>query len=126
MKAKDTSKAAFKMAKINRWVEQDKELIFHSDRGIQYACKEFTNELNQHKNIVRSMSRKEIVGIMQLRKASLAASSRNAANGGITKPAMKHSRTFCSISLYFITAKDCIHTWITKAQTNMKQKQQNR
>lgn len=58
MKAKDTSIAAFKMAKINRGIEQDKKLIFHSDRGIQYACEEFTNELSQYKNIVRSMSRK--------------------------------------------------------------------
>jgi len=62
--------------------------------------------------------------IMPLRKASLAALSRNVANGGITKLAMKHSRTFCSISLCFITTKDCTHTWITKAQANMKQKQQ--
>ena len=67
----------------------------------------------------------EVVGIMQLRKASLAASSRNAANGGIIKPAMKHSRTFCSISPCFITTKDCIHAWITKIRTNMKLKQQN-
>ena len=48
------------------------------------------------------------------------------ANGGITKPAMKHSRTFCSISPCFITTKDCIHTWITKVRTNMKLKQQKR
>ena len=43
-----------------------------------------------------------------------------------TKPAMRHSRVFCSISLCFITTKDSIHIWITKAPTNMKCKQQNR
>lgn len=62
---------------------------------------------------------------MPLRKASLAVSNENVANGGITKLAMKHNRIFCSISLCFITTKDCIHTWITKAQINMKQMQQN-
>ncbi len=36
----------------------NKPLIFHSDRGIQYACEEFTIRLNSHKNIIRSMSRK--------------------------------------------------------------------
>ena len=36
----------------------DSELVFHSDRGIQYACEEFATEINKHKTIVRSMSRK--------------------------------------------------------------------
>lgn len=58
MLAKDTSVAALKMALINRPLTAGKELIFHSDRGVQYACKEFTSETNKHKNIVRSMSRK--------------------------------------------------------------------
>jgi transposase InsO family protein len=58
MYTKETSVAAFKMALINRPIQADKELIFHSDRGIQYACEEFTSEIGKHKNIVRSMSRK--------------------------------------------------------------------
>ncbi len=58
MSAKQTSIAAFKMAIINQPINQPKELIFHSDRGIQYACEEFVSELNKNKNIVRSMSRK--------------------------------------------------------------------
>ena len=58
MRAKDTSIAAFKMALINRSIENDQSLIFHSDRGIQYACEEFVCELNKHKSISRSMSRK--------------------------------------------------------------------
>jgi putative transposase len=33
-------------------------LIFHSDRGIQYACKEFVNILNAKILITRSISRK--------------------------------------------------------------------
>ena len=33
-------------------------LIFHSDRGIQYACKEFIGELSKHKSVSLSMSRK--------------------------------------------------------------------
>jgi len=58
MTAKDTSIAAFKMAKINRPIQPYQQLIFHSDRGIQYACDEFTTLINSHKNITRSMSRK--------------------------------------------------------------------
>jgi transposase InsO family protein len=56
MKASATSIAAFNMAIKNRPVE--KELIFHSDRGIQYACTEFRNLVESHTKIVRSMSRK--------------------------------------------------------------------
>jgi len=58
MKADDTVISAFKMAKMNRPINKEQPLIFHSDRGIQYACKEFTNTLLTYKNIVRSMSRK--------------------------------------------------------------------
>jgi len=57
MLAKETSIAAFRMALINRPIKEKDELIFHSDRGIQYACEEFTSEIGRHKNIVRSMSR---------------------------------------------------------------------
>lgn len=57
MKAVETSLAALKMAVINRPIGE-KQLIFHSDRGIQYACEEFVNEVSKNKMIVRSMSRK--------------------------------------------------------------------
>jgi putative transposase len=56
MKAFATSIAAFNMAIKNRPVEE--ELIFHSDRGIQYACTEFKHMVESHAKIVRSMSRK--------------------------------------------------------------------
>ncbi len=39
MKAHDTTIAAWRMALKNRPVKQD--LLFHSDRGVQYACTEF-------------------------------------------------------------------------------------
>lgn len=58
MHTRQTSIAAFKMALINRPLKQDQSIIFHSDRGIQYACEEFVTEINQYKNITRSMSRK--------------------------------------------------------------------
>jgi putative transposase len=58
MKTKDTVMAAFAMAKTNRPIKEQKNLVFHSDRGIQYACDEFKNELAKHKNITQSMSRK--------------------------------------------------------------------
>lgn len=56
MSVEETSLAAWRMAIKNRSVEKD--LIFHSDRGVQYACKKFTNVIESYKIITRSMSRK--------------------------------------------------------------------
>lgn len=56
MKAKETTVAALKMAITNRPVVQ--KLIFHSDRGIQYACDEFRKELKAYPLIQQSMSRR--------------------------------------------------------------------
>jgi len=58
MKTIETTIPAFRMAKLNRPLNKAQKLIFHSDRGIQYACGEFVNELRSHDNIERSMSRK--------------------------------------------------------------------
>ena len=44
------------MATRNRTVEEG--LIFHSDRGVQYANNKFISHLNSYKKIIRSMSRK--------------------------------------------------------------------
>ena len=43
MKAQDTSIAALKMARLHRPLQDNDRLIFHSDRGIQYAFTEFTS-----------------------------------------------------------------------------------
>lgn len=56
MKATDTVIPAWKMAQKNRTITS--ELIFHSDRGIQYACNEFKNLLDKNPLVIRSMSRK--------------------------------------------------------------------
>lgn len=53
--AEQTSLAAWKMAVRNRKIAPG--LIFHSDRGIQYANKKFTNMLDSY-TVTRSMSRK--------------------------------------------------------------------
>ena len=55
MKAEHTSIAAFKQARVNR--PPGSSLLFHSDRGVQYACAEFTKLLAEH-DIIQSMSRK--------------------------------------------------------------------
>ena len=55
MTAQNTSISALRMAIKNRPVEEG--LIFHSDRGVQYACGAFTNILKHHE-ITQSMSRK--------------------------------------------------------------------
>jgi transposase InsO family protein len=54
--AAETIIPAWMMATWKRPVTQ--ELIFHSDRGIQYACDEFSKILKANKLIIRSMSRK--------------------------------------------------------------------
>lgn len=56
MTAEETIIPAWRMAVSNRPINQ--KLIFHSDRGIQYACTKFTNILNANKWVQRSMSRK--------------------------------------------------------------------
>lgn len=58
MKANETVIPAFNMAKCNRPIFNNQSLIFHSDRGIQYACEEFVNVLNKNTTLIRSMSRK--------------------------------------------------------------------
>lgn len=56
LSAESTSIAAWKMAVNNR--PPSKNLLFHSDRGIQYACHAFTNLLDSYKFVERSMSRR--------------------------------------------------------------------
>ena len=56
LKAVNTTIPAWKMAIRNRPITQ--KLIFHSDRGIQYACHEFANLLSFYKLVERSMSRR--------------------------------------------------------------------
>ncbi len=58
MKAADTSIAAFKKALLNRPLLSNQKLIFHSDRGIQFACKDFIYILSKNNQILQSMSRK--------------------------------------------------------------------
>jgi len=56
LKAVYTTIPAWRMAIRNRPITQ--MLIFHSDRGVQYACNEFKNLLSSYKLVERSMSRK--------------------------------------------------------------------
>ena len=56
MKAIDTVIPAWKMAVNNRPVTEP--LIFHSDRGVQYACNDFKAHLEANPLVSRSMSRK--------------------------------------------------------------------
>ena len=53
---KDTTIPAWEMAVKNRKIK--KELIFHSNHGVQYANKLFTRKLEAYKFIKRSMSEK--------------------------------------------------------------------
>jgi len=56
MHTAETVIPAWNMAARKRQITQ--ELIFHSDRGVQYACKEFTQILKKHLKVKQSMSRK--------------------------------------------------------------------
>lgn len=55
MHANETTIAALKMAILNR--KPTNGLIFHSDRGVQYACADFVKILDKH-HLQASMSRK--------------------------------------------------------------------
>ncbi len=56
LSAEETVIPAWRMAARSRPITQ--KLIFHSDRGIQYACHEFTKILKQISLVFQSMSRK--------------------------------------------------------------------
>lgn len=56
LKTSETVIPAWKMAVINRPVND--YLIFHSDRGIQYACTEFVELIRTNPFVMQSMSRK--------------------------------------------------------------------
>jgi putative transposase len=56
MKASETVIPAWKMAIKNRPITT--QLIFHSDRGVQYACWEFRDILKTQPLVIQSMSRK--------------------------------------------------------------------
>jgi putative transposase len=56
MSTNDTTIPAWRMAVNNRAITN--KLIFHSDRGVQYACSEFKTLLDANINVIRSMSRK--------------------------------------------------------------------
>jgi len=57
MSTKATTLPAWEMAVKNRKINND--LIFHSDRGVQYANKIFTNKLDSYNCVTRSMSRRQ-------------------------------------------------------------------
>ena len=57
MSTDQTILGAWKMTVKNRNIEQG--LIFHSDRGVQYASKKFVNVLDSYKKITRSMNWQE-------------------------------------------------------------------
>ena len=56
LSAEETIIPAWMMAIMNRPISN--KLIFHSDRGVQYASEAFTNILSSNNLIIRSMSRK--------------------------------------------------------------------
>jgi transposase InsO family protein len=56
MSTDETVLVAWKMVVKNRSIE--KGLIFHSDRGIQYANKKIANVIESYKTVRRSMSRR--------------------------------------------------------------------
>ena len=56
LSARNTAEKAWRMAVKNR--PPSEKLIFHSDRGIQYACSDFTRLLDSYPQVERSMSRK--------------------------------------------------------------------
>ena len=60
LKAVDTVIPAWNMATKNRPIHD--ELIFHSDRGVQYACYEFRRVLKKNLQVQQSMSARRPTG----------------------------------------------------------------
>lgn len=58
MRVSDTVIPAFNKACSANFRHPKQELVFHSDRGIQYACNEFKNVLKSQNGIIQSMSGK--------------------------------------------------------------------
>jgi len=58
MRASDTVIPALKKACSANFRHPNTKLIFHSDRGIKYACNEFKNVLKSQTGIIQSMSGK--------------------------------------------------------------------
>lgn len=56
MSTEEATLRAWKMAVKNRTIV--KGLVFHSNRGVQYASKKFVTVLDSYKKRTRSMSRK--------------------------------------------------------------------
>ena len=56
LKAQDTVIPAWNMSIAMRPIRE--QLIFHSDRGVQYACHEFKRQLFANPMVIQSMSRK--------------------------------------------------------------------
>ena len=54
--AENTTIAAWRMAVGNR--PPSERLVFHSDRGVQYACQDFVDLIESYRCVERSMSRK--------------------------------------------------------------------
>ena len=76
LSAEETIIVVWRMAIGNRPIVQ--KLIFHSDRGIQYACTKFTNILKANKLVIGDLEKRELLwaekgtaGTMQSPKASL-------------------------------------------------------
>jgi len=57
MSTSDTVNQAFKIAVSNRGITKNSNLMIHSDRGVQYASREFRSLLSKY-NCIQSMSRK--------------------------------------------------------------------
>lgn len=58
LRAEDTVVPALNKACSNRTIQAGQSIIFHSDRGIQYACNQFKDTVRKHKWIEQSMSAK--------------------------------------------------------------------
>lgn len=100
-------------------------LIVHSDRGSQYASKAYRNLLKAY-GFIGSMSRLGNCWDNAVAESFFGSLKQERCQWRHYQTRYAAQQDICNISLCFITTKDCIHTWITKIQTNMKQKQQNR
>ena len=94
-------------------------LIVYSDRGSQYASKQYCMLLKKHR-FVGNMSRIGNCWDYSVAESFFGWLKGERVIGEIIKPDGRQNRIFWITLRYFIIIKDCIHLWDIKAQTSLK------
>jgi transposase InsO family protein len=110
---------ALQMALWNRQPPKG-QLIFHSDRGVQYASNAFGKLLKAH-GIAGSMSRKGDCWDNAVVESFFGSLKSERVHWRSYRPARRPGRTSSSTSRWFTTADGCIPTWPIRVQMSSRE-----